>query len=31
MFDQNGINGLLVARLPITKKLNLVVDPNIEY
>jgi hypothetical protein len=29
MFDQNGIAGLLLCRLPINKNLNLVVDPTI--
>ncbi len=31
MFDQNGITGLLLARLAITNRLNLVVDNSIQY
>jgi hypothetical protein len=29
MFDQNGIAGILLARLPINRSLNMVIDPNI--
>ncbi len=31
MFDQNGITGLMLARLAITNSLNLVVDNSIQY
>jgi hypothetical protein len=29
MFDQNGIAGILLAKLPITRSLNMVIDSNI--
>jgi len=31
MFDQNGISGLLLSRMPITSNLNVSIDPSISY
>ena len=31
MFDQNGISGLLLSKLPISKNLNIIIDLNIDF
>lgn len=31
MFDQNGIAGLLLSRLPVSKDLSIIIDHNINY
>lgn len=31
MFDQNGLAGLLLARLPISSSLNVTIDSGIQY
>lgn len=31
MFDQNGVAGMLMAKLPITNALNIVIDTSVEF